>query len=127
MKRFYAYGFVLCLTAMSFAARAQHSIVYSQYLFNGLLINPAYAGSHVQLSASLTYRNQWINFQGAPVTATFGAHTSLYKGKVGVGLLTTVDKIGSYTNTGFFGSYAYIIKDPVRRGYFSMGVSAGFN
>jgi hypothetical protein len=61
------------------------------------------------------------------VTATFGAHTSLYKGKVGVGLLTTVDKIGSYTNTGFFGSYAYIIKDPVRRGYFSMGVSAGFN
>src|SRR5690606_32849422 len=89
------------------AVRAQHNIVYSQYLFNGLLINPAYAGSHVQLSASLTYRNQWVNFAGAPETATFGAHTSLRKGKIGVGLLTTVDRIGSYTNTGIFGSYAY--------------------
>jgi len=127
MKRFYAYGFVLCLTAMSFAARAQHSIVYSQYLFNGLLINPAYAGSHVQFSASLTYRNQWVNFQGAPVTGTLGAHTSLLKGKIGVGMLATVDKIGSYTNTGLFGSYAYMIRDPIHKGVFSMGVSAGFN
>src|SRR5690606_24263503 len=99
----------LVLLAMVFVpnrSAAQHSIVYSQYLFNGLLINPAYAGSHVQLSASLTYRNQWVNFPGAPVTGTFGAHTSLYKGRVGVGLLTTVDKIGSYSNTGLFGSYA---------------------
>lgn len=107
--------------------RAQHNIVYSQYLFNGLLINPAYAGSHVQLSASLTYRNQWVNFAGAPETATFGAHTSLRKGKIGVGFLSTVDRIGSYTNTGVFGSYAYMIKDPIHKGVFSMGVSAGFN
>jgi type IX secretion system PorP/SprF family membrane protein len=127
MKRFYAFGFVVCMVAISFAAKAQHSIVYSQYLFNGLLINPAYAGSHVQLSASLTYRNQWVNFAGAPVTGTLGAHTSLLKGKIGVGMLATVDKIGSYTNTGLFGSYAYMIRDPVRKGVFSMGVSAGFN
>jgi type IX secretion system PorP/SprF family membrane protein len=106
---------------------AQHNIVYSQYLFNGLLINPAYAGSHVQLSASLTYRNQWVNFAGAPITGTLGAHTALNKGKVGVGLLATVDNIGSYSNTGLFGNYAYIIKDPIRKGYFSMGISAGFN
>lgn len=118
---------LLMLSLLPFCARGQHSIVYSQYLFNGLLINPAYAGSHVQLSASLTYRNQWVNFPGAPVTGTLGAHTSLYKGKVGVGMLATVDRIGSYSNTGLFGSYAYKIKDPVRNGVFSMGVSAGFN
>lgn len=128
MKRLYSIGFLLLLAMLApCSAKAQQNIVYSQYLFNGLLINPAYAGSHVQLSASLTYRNQWVNFSGAPVTGTFGAHTSLYKGKVGVGLLTTVDRIGSYTNTGIFGSYAYIIKDPIRKGYFSMGVSAGIN
>lgn len=115
------------ITVLPFSAAGQHSIVYSQYLFNGLLINPAYAGSHVQLSATLTYRNQWVNFAGAPVTGTFGAHTALYKGKVGVGLLTTVDRIGSYSNTGFFGNYAYMIKDPIRKGVFSMGISAGFN
>lgn len=107
--------------------RAQQNIVYSQYLWNGLLINPAYAGSHVQMSGSLTYRNQWVNFDGSPETTTFGLHTALRKGKVGVGLLTTVDRIGSYSNMGLFGSYAYMIKDPVNEGVLSMGVQAGFN
>lgn len=123
LARWLTIAFVLC----SGPASAQHSIVYSQYLFNGLLINPAYAGSHVQFSATVTYRNQWVNFSGAPVTGTFGAHTSLNKGKIGVGMLATVDRIGSYTNTGLFGNYAFIIKDPVRKGVLSLGISAGFN
>lgn len=128
MKRLYPVVLILMTVALlPHGATAQHSIVYSQYLFNGLLINPAYAGSHVQLSASMTYRNQWVNFSGAPETGTLGAHTSLYKGKVGVGMLVTVDRIGSYSNTGLFGNYAYIIKDPINNGYLSMGVSAGFN
>ena len=128
MKRLYPLGLVLMTVALlPFCAKAQHNIVYSQYLFNGLLINPAYAGAHVQFSASMTYRNQWVNFAGAPVTGTLGAHTSLNKGKVGVGALVTVDRIGSYANTGLFGSYSYKIMDPARKGVFSMGVSAGFN
>jgi type IX secretion system PorP/SprF family membrane protein len=128
MKRFHIIATLVLIAMLAPGmSLAQHSIVYSQYIFNGLLINPAYAGSHVQLSASLTYRNQWVNFSGAPVTGTLGAHTSLYQGKVGVGLLATVDKIGSYSNTGIFANYAYIIKDPIRKGYFSMGVSGGFN
>ena len=73
------------------------------------------------------YRNQWVNFSGAPVTGTLGAHTALNNGRVGVGMLVTVDRIGSYSNTGLFGNYAYMIKDPVRKGIFSMGISAGFN
>lgn len=106
--------------------RAQHSIVYSQYIFNGLLINPAYAGSHVQLSSTLSYRNQWINFQGAPITSTFGIHSTFKKERVGLGLVLTNDQIGSYRNTGLFGSYAYIIKRP-GGGVFSLGVQGGFN
>ncbi|SKC66935.1 PorP/SprF family type IX secretion system membrane protein [Ohtaekwangia koreensis] len=105
---------------------AQHNIVYSQYIFNGLLINPAYAGSHVQLSSTLTYRNQWINFEGAPETATFGIHSAFKKERVGLGLLVTNDKIGSYRNTGVYGSYAYIIKRP-GGGVLSLGVQGGFN
>lgn len=118
---------IAVLLTAPFVSRAQHSIVHSQYLFNGLLINPAYAGSHVQFSASLTYRNQWVNFPGAPITTTFGAHTSLMKGKIGTGLLVTRDQIGSYSNTGLFGSYAYMLHFPKRNGVLSMGVSAGFN
>jgi type IX secretion system PorP/SprF family membrane protein len=75
----------------------------------------------------LTYRNQWVNFDGAPVTTTFGIHNSFNQGRVGTGLLVTSDKIGSYKNTGLFGSYSYKIKDPVSGGVFSMGVQAGFN
>ena len=111
---------------LAIKSRAQQSIVYSQYIFNGLLINPAYAGSHVQLSVALTYRNQWVNFEGAPQTATLGAHTALKRNKVGVGMLVTNDRIGSYSNTGLFGSYAYMIRWPTG-GVLSMGIQAGFN
>jgi type IX secretion system PorP/SprF family membrane protein len=107
-------------------AHSQQNIVTAQYLYNGLLINPAYAGSHVQLSATLTYRNQWVNFDGAPVTATLGVHSSFYKGKVGLGALVTSDRIGSYTNTGAFASYAYLIQT-ASGGSFSMGVQVGAN
>jgi type IX secretion system PorP/SprF family membrane protein len=115
--------FLLLTTTVSYS---QQNIVTAQYLYNGLLINPAYAGSHVQLSATLTYRNQWVNFDGAPITATLGVHSSFYKGKVGIGALVTSDRIGSYTNTGVFGSYAYIIKNRMG-GSFSMGVQVGAN
>ena len=115
--------FLLTITSL---AHGQQNIVTAQYLYNGLLINPAYAGSHVQLSATLTYRNQWVNFEGAPVTATLGVHSSFYKGKVGLGALVTSDRIGSYTNTGAFASYAYIIQT-ASGGSFSMGVQLGAN
>lgn len=116
--------FLFSLCAVSFYAQAQQSIVYSQYIYNGLLINPAYAGSHVQLSATLSYRNQWVNFEGAPQTATLGVHTAVNKSKIGLGLLATSDKLGSYTNTGMFANYAYRIQDR-KGGVFSMGVSGG--
>ena len=76
MTKKVAYALMLLLLTFTLKVRAQHNIVYSQYIFNGLLLNPAYAGSHVQLSATLSYRNQWINFEGAPKTAAFGKPTA---------------------------------------------------
>jgi type IX secretion system PorP/SprF family membrane protein len=118
---------IVILFLLPLYLRGQQNIVYSQYLWNGLLINPAYAGSHVQLSGTLTYRNQWVNFEGAPETATFGIHSSVMKGKVGLGALVTNDRIGSYRNTGVFLNYAYMIKDPINNGVLSMGLSLGAN
>ncbi len=115
-----------CAVTFHINLYAQQNIVYSQYIFNGLLINPAYAGSHVEVSSALSYRNQWINFEGAPKTVTFGLHSSFNKEKVGLGLLVTTDKIGSYTNTGIFLSYAYIIKLQ-QGGRLSLGVQGGVN
>lgn len=126
MKKEIVYLLALMVFSLTLEVQAQHNIVYSQYIYNGLLINPAYAGSHVQLSATLSYRNQWINFEGAPKTSAFGVHSSFNKEKVGLGLLVTSDKIGSYTNSGAFASYAYRIK-MLRGGVLSMGVQGGFH
>lgn len=116
---------VVLIVASAGWTQAQQNPVYSQYIFNGLVINPAYAGSHVQFSATAMYRNQWVNFEGAPKTFSFSAHTTLLKNKIGVGLLATNDEIGSYKNQSLFGSYAFIIKSPI--GTLAMGLQAGFN
>ncbi|MEJ7646245.1 MAG: type IX secretion system membrane protein PorP/SprF [Chryseolinea sp.] len=113
------------LFAITCSVDAQQSIVYSQYIYNGLLINPAYTGSHVQLSATLNYRNQWVNFDGAPQTASLAVHTTVSKSKVGVGMLATSDNIGSYSNNSLYGTYAYRIRGK-RDGVFSMGLQGGF-
>ena len=64
---------------------AQHSPLTSQYLFNGLLINPAYAGSRDALAANLTHRQQWVGFEGAPVTQILSVHAPVNRRKGGLG------------------------------------------
>ena len=104
---------------------AQQYPVFTQYYFNELVINPAYAGNHIQLSATSQYRNQWVNFDGAPKTFSFSAHTALMKSKIGVGMLVNVDKIGSYSNKNVYFSYAYYLK--LKKSMLSMGLQAGFD
>jgi type IX secretion system PorP/SprF family membrane protein len=116
---------IVSLLLLAGTVKGQQYPIYSQYIFNGLILNPAYAGSHVQLSASAMYRNQWVNFDGAPKTLFFSAHTSLMNEKMGLGLLINDDRIGSYSNQNIYGSYAFIIKTP--KGKLAMGVSAGIN
>lgn len=103
--------------------RAQHTPLTSQYLFNGLLINPAYAGSRDALTASLTYRHQWVGFDGAPVTQTLSVHTPVKGSRVALGLLLTNDQIGVSHETGLYTNYAYRI--PFRKGKLQLGLGAG--
>ncbi len=111
--------------SMSPKASAQQYPVFTQYYFNELVINPAFAGSHVQLSLTSTYRNQWVNFPGAPRTVSFSGHTALMNGKMGVGLLVNHDEIGSYGNEHVYGYYSYRIN--MQHATLSMGLMAGFN
>ncbi|HEX8041414.1 MAG TPA: type IX secretion system membrane protein PorP/SprF [Chryseosolibacter sp.] len=121
-KMFLVTGLV---TAFFAESGAQQYPVFSQYYFNELVINPAYAGSHVKLSATGMYRNQWVNFPGAPRTYNASAHTALLKNKIGVGIMFNHDEIGSYRNNHVFGYYAYKIHFPDAT--LSMGLQAGFN
>jgi type IX secretion system PorP/SprF family membrane protein len=119
------YVFILTFLILSFYARAQQYPVFTQYYFNELVINPAYAGSHVQLSASSSYRNQWINFPGAPKTISFSAHSSLFKTRMGLGLLINRDEIGSYKNNNVYAMYSYNVK--FAKATLAAGIQAGVN
>ncbi|HTE30184.1 MAG TPA: type IX secretion system membrane protein PorP/SprF [Chryseolinea sp.] len=104
---------------------AQQYPVFSQYYFNELVLNPAYAGSNVQLSLTTMYRNQWVNFPGAPKTFSFSGHTALKRNKIGVGLMVNHDEIGVYKNEHIFASYSYKIH--FHDATLAMGLQAGIN
>ena len=113
---------ILNVTFLS-VALAQQDPLYSQYINNPMVINPAYAGLNNNLNASLTYRNQWGGFEGNPTTVNVNGHISLVDNRVGAGLLIVKDKIGNVTNTEFqaAGSYKLQLEDMT----FSFGMQAG--
>ncbi len=88
---------------------AQQQAMFTQYMFNTLAINPAYAGSHETLSATAHFRSQWSGFDGAPQTQSFSAHGPLKRDNVALGLMILHDKVGVTSVTTFAPSYAYRI------------------
>jgi type IX secretion system PorP/SprF family membrane protein len=107
----------------------QQRPVQSLYMFDPMLINPAYAGTHVQLSGTAIYRNQWVNFDGAPKTFTGSIHSGFRKARVGLGLLFSNDQIGVHSDNSMYFVYSYKIPVSKRKdaGVISMGVQGGFN
>ena len=90
------------------------------YMFNGLAVNPAYAGSREVLSTTMLYRHQWAGFEGAPKTLTFTAHAPLMNDKVGLGFSLINDNIGVTNTLTLAGNYAYRI--PMGKGKMSLGL-----
>ncbi|CAN5296699.1 type IX secretion system membrane protein PorP/SprF [soil metagenome] len=105
---------------------AQQEAMYSQYMFNGLVLNPAYAGSTDNLTASALYRRQWLAMEGAPVTQTLSVQSPIKNKKVGLGLTIINDKIAITKNLGVNGAYSYRILNN-KGGAFSMGLQTGIN
>jgi type IX secretion system PorP/SprF family membrane protein len=108
-----------------FNGAAQQRALTSTYPFNGLLLNPAYAGSLNTLSAIVVHRKQWINIEGAPEYNAFTVHNSFMSNQIGVGLAATHDKVGANSNSSLYGSYAYKIHTNI--GVLAMGLQAGFD
>ncbi|CCH51143.1 putative membrane protein [Fibrisoma limi BUZ 3] len=108
--KFWAITLLLAFVAGSGTVRAQQDKMFSQYMFNMMALNPAYAGSRDVLSMSALYRNQWTGVDGAPQTATFTIDMPLNRERVGVGLQLYGDRIGVFQEAGGFASYAFRIK-----------------
>lgn len=89
---------------------AQQDPLYSQYLNNPFVINPAYGGLTNNLNASVSYRQQWAGFEGSPKTINFNGSMSLFDNKMGAGLMVVSDQIGANTTNEVFATYSYRIQ-----------------
>lgn len=95
------------MISISLEAQAQQDPQFSQYMFNNLIINPAYAGYKENWNVSAVYRNQWVGVEGAPKTQTFILDGSLAKDKVGLALGVINDKYGLRGKFSAYVNYSY--------------------
>lgn len=100
---------LLFLFLLAFAPhlRAQQDPMFTNYVFNSLIFNPAVAGSNEHLTLNLIHRQQWLGFEGAPTTQSFSAHTPLRNERVGVGFSMVNDKAGAAGTFDLNFAYAY--------------------
>ena len=97
--------------------------VYSQYLQNGFLINPAYAGARGALSGFLSYRMQWMGISDAPVFQTLSLHTPMKNDRVALGIMGQFMQYGFTRSKSIYASYAYHIR--LGEGKLSFGIKGG--
>jgi type IX secretion system PorP/SprF family membrane protein len=118
---------ILIFTAIALClsnASAQQDPMVSQYMFNGLYLNPAYAGSHDYWSSTLSYRNQWVGLEGAPETAIAAVDGRIADKNMGLGLILLHDKIGVTRQNTAIINYSYQIKTGAKS-KLALGINAG--
>jgi type IX secretion system PorP/SprF family membrane protein len=122
--------YILFILAFSLSkSYAQQTIQLSQYIFNGLAVNPAYAGYKENWTINLSSRLQWEGVDGAPKTSTLSIDgvTNDDTKNVGLGLLITNDRLGPENNSSIYANYAYRLRlsnDDSQRLCFGIGVGA---
>ena len=127
-KNWFTVVLLLCLAA---GARAQQSVQFSQYIFNGLSVNPAYAGYKDVLHLNAAYRMQWTGIEGAPRTGSVSLDGPLKRpnkdANVGLGVQAMMDNLGPQSAISIYASYAYRIRldeEDTRRLCLGIGVGA---
>ena len=105
---------------------AQQKVQFTQYMFNGLVINPAYAGADEALSLTFIQRKQWAKIENSPSTQSLSAHTLFKKKHFGLGFTLVNDKIGVHRNLSALTNYAYHLHVG-EQSYLSMGIQAGIH
>jgi type IX secretion system PorP/SprF family membrane protein len=88
---------------------AQQDAQYTNYMYNTMNINPAYAGSRGNLSVFGLHRTQWVGLDGAPTTNTFAIHSPIRDSNVGVGLSFMNDVIGPSDESTISADFSYTI------------------
>ncbi len=119
MKCIYIMVFII---GMSFSAFSQQEQLYTQFMFNKMVFNPAYAGNEEVACANVLFREQWVGIEGAPSTQLFSFNMPLANRRIGLGLNLVRHNIGITEKLTLDAIYAYRLK--LNSGTLSMGVQA---
>jgi type IX secretion system PorP/SprF family membrane protein len=118
--------FSIVLMFTTFVSFAQQDAQFTQYMYNTININPAYAGSRGALSMFALHRTQWVGLEGAPVTNTVSMNTPLNSSNLGLGISLINDKIGPTHENTISADISYTV--PTSETYkLSFGVKATAN
>ena len=101
---------LIALMFTAFAALAQQDAQYTQYMYNTINVNPAYAGSRGVMSIFGLHRTQWVGLDGAPVTNAASINTPINNSNLGVGLSFVNDKIGPTNENAISADVSYTVK-----------------
>jgi type IX secretion system PorP/SprF family membrane protein len=101
------FTFVLMFTTI--VCLAQQDAQFTQYMYNTVNVNPAYAGSRGALSIFALHRTQWVGLNGAPITNAVSVNTPLNESRIGLGLTVVNDKIGPVQENTISGDFSYSI------------------
>ena len=107
-------------------ANAQYDAMFTQYMFNEMYINPAYAGSKEAMAVNLTHRQQWVNFPGRPITTSFTLHGPLANNKMGLGISVLNEQIGKLNRNLVYLNYSYRVKTG-DNGHLAFGLMGGIH
>ena len=111
---------------VSMSAFAQQDAMFTHYMYNTLAINPAYVGSRNALTVTGLNRNQWVGFDGAPITQTLTVHSPIGSDQIGLGASIIQDKIGPTKSTSVYADFAFRIKLS-EKSKLAFGIKGGFN
>jgi type IX secretion system PorP/SprF family membrane protein len=117
-------GISIYFICSSFELVAQQDEQLSQYIFNPLYFNPAYAGTRGNLNVVGVHRSQWVGMKGAPQTQFLSAHSPISVKNMALGFNLVNDKIGARNRTSFYGNYAYTLRINSKH-RLNLGVSFG--
>jgi len=115
--------FCFCCLSLGNLLMAQQEPMYSQYMFNMIQINPAYAGNRGINQIIGLYRNQWFELEGAPTTMSLSWDMRPQYSNVGYGLQLHKDQLGIEATTGFQTYYSYRLQ--FKKSNLAFGLSAG--
>lgn len=125
MRKFIKFNLIALVLLCTGSSFAQQLPQFTQYMYNTISINPAYAGSRETLSLVGLHRSQWVGIEGGPTTQTFSIHAPMRNERVGLGLSFINDQLGYENFAYIYADFSYTIPVGVET-KLAFGIKGGF-